>query len=67
MAHFLWLKHTPNQTILSELEEVDGKDAVFLWAVEKWVAAFDGDPPDFLICLGPGGLMTLESSTLSMR
>jgi hypothetical protein len=35
VIHFLWPEHTPNQTILSELEEVDGKGGISLWAVEK--------------------------------
>jgi hypothetical protein len=43
MIHFLWLKHIPNQAILSELEEVHGKDVITLWAVEKWTAAFDSE------------------------
>jgi transposase len=42
VIHFLWLKHTPNQAILSELEKVYGKDVVSLRAVEKWTATFDG-------------------------
>jgi hypothetical protein len=42
VIHFLWLKHTPNQAIVSELEEVYGKDVITMPAVEKWTAAFDG-------------------------
>jgi hypothetical protein len=47
VIHFLWLKHTLNQTILSELEEVYGKDVISLRAVEKWIAAFDGGRTEF--------------------
>jgi hypothetical protein len=32
----------PNSAILSELEEVYGKDAISPESVEKWTAAFDG-------------------------
>jgi hypothetical protein len=46
IIHFLWLKHTPNQAILSKLEEVYGKDVIPLWAVENWTAAFDGGPTE---------------------
>jgi hypothetical protein len=42
VIHFVWLKHTPKQAILSELEEVYGKDVVSLPAFEKWPAAFHG-------------------------
>jgi hypothetical protein len=65
-SHFLWLKHTPNQPILSELEEVCGKDVITLGAVENCTAAFDGGPPSLLICPGPGGLVTLERLMLSV-
>jgi hypothetical protein len=41
VIHFLWLKHTPNQAILSELEEVYDKDVITLGDVEMWTAAFD--------------------------
>jgi hypothetical protein len=41
MIHFLWLKHTPNQAILSELEEVYSKDVITLLVVEKWTAAVE--------------------------
>jgi hypothetical protein len=47
VIHFLWLKYTPNQAILSELEEVYGKDAISLRSVEKWAAAFDGERTEF--------------------
>jgi hypothetical protein len=40
--HFLWLKHTAIQAILSELEEVYGKEAIALRVVDKWIPAFDG-------------------------
>jgi hypothetical protein len=40
--NFLWLEHTPNQAILSELEEAYGKDAISLRAVKDWAAAFEG-------------------------
>jgi predicted XRE-type DNA-binding protein len=53
VIHFLWLKHTPNQAILSELEEVYGKDVATLRPVEKWTAAFDD---------GPTGLADLSRS-----
>jgi hypothetical protein len=42
VIHFLWLKHTPNQAILCDLEEVYGKDVITLRAVEKATAALDG-------------------------
>jgi hypothetical protein len=32
----------PNQAILSELKEVDGKDVISLRAVEKWTTVLDG-------------------------
>jgi hypothetical protein len=35
VIRFLWLKHTSYQAILSEFEEVWGKDAIPLQAVEK--------------------------------
>jgi hypothetical protein len=47
VIHFLWLKHTPNQAILSELEEVYGKDVISLRAVEKWTTAFYGEHTEF--------------------
>jgi hypothetical protein len=47
VIHFLWTKHTPNQAILSELEEVYGKDVISLQVVEKWTAAFDGRGTEF--------------------
>jgi hypothetical protein len=49
VTHFFWLKHTPKQAILFELEEVCGNDVITLRAAEKWTAAFDGGltaPPD---------------------
>jgi hypothetical protein len=36
------LTHTPNQTILSELQRVYGKDVTLLGVIEKLIAAFDG-------------------------
>jgi hypothetical protein len=54
--HFLWLKHTANQAILSELEGVYGKDVIALRAVEEWTAAFDGgrtEPADLHSCGRP--------------
>jgi hypothetical protein len=65
VIHFLYLKHTPKQTLLSELEEVYGKDVISLLAVEKWTAALMADAASLLICPGPGGLVTLETSMLS--
>jgi hypothetical protein len=43
VIHFLWLKHTPKEAILSELEEDYGKDVIPLRAVENWTTAFDGE------------------------
>jgi hypothetical protein len=42
VIHFLWLKHTANQAILSEIEEVYGNIVISLRAVENWTATFDG-------------------------
>jgi hypothetical protein len=47
VIHFFWLKHTPSQAILTELEEVYDKDVVTLRAVGKWTAAFDGGRTEF--------------------
>jgi hypothetical protein len=43
VIHSLWLKHTPSQTISSELEEIHSKDVISLRAVEKWTAASHGE------------------------
>jgi hypothetical protein len=40
--YFLWLKHTLNQVILSELGDAYGKNAISLGAVKKWTAPFCG-------------------------
>jgi hypothetical protein len=42
VIHFLWLKQTANQSILSELENVYGGDILILQAIQNWTAAFDG-------------------------
>jgi hypothetical protein len=42
VTHFLWLKHTPNQAIHSELQQVYGTDVITLRTIEKWTAAFEG-------------------------
>jgi hypothetical protein len=65
VIHFLWLKQTPSQAILSEFDDVYGKDMITMPAVEKWTAGFDSSRP--LLCPCPGGLVTLERSTISMR
>jgi hypothetical protein len=46
VIHFVRLKPTPNQAIFSELKKVHGKDVITLRAVEKWTAAFEGEPTD---------------------
>jgi hypothetical protein len=56
VIHFSWLKHYPNQVILSELEEVYCKDMILLPAIEKWTGAFDSGA---LSCPGSNGLVTL--------
>jgi hypothetical protein len=47
VIHFSWFKHTPNEAILSELEEVYGKDVMSLRGIEKRTAAFDGGRIEF--------------------
>jgi hypothetical protein len=46
VIHLLWLEHTPNQAILSELEEVYSKDVITLRAVETRIPAFDAGRQD---------------------
>jgi hypothetical protein len=43
VIHFLWLKNTPNQAIVSELEERYSEDVITLRDAEKWPAALDGE------------------------
>jgi hypothetical protein len=64
VIHFLWRKHTPNQAILSELEEVYGKDVITPRAVEKWAQLLMVGAPSLLIWPDPGSIMTVERSTL---
>jgi hypothetical protein len=67
VIHFLWLKHIPNHVILSELEEIYGKDVMSLRAMEKWAAAFDGGPTELVDLPRSGDLVPLERSTLSVH
>jgi hypothetical protein len=55
LIHFLWLKHSPNQAILSELDEVHGNDVITLRAVEKLTASFDGGGTELADLPRPGG------------
>jgi hypothetical protein len=43
VTHFLWLKHTPKEEILSELDDDYGTDVIRLRAVKNWTTAFDGE------------------------
>jgi hypothetical protein len=56
VIHFLWLKHVLNQAILSEFEEVYGKDVISLQDVEKWMAVFDSEHIEFADLPRPGRL-----------
>jgi hypothetical protein len=47
VIHFLCLKRTRNQAIPSELEELYGKDMIWLRAVEKRTPAFTGGCTEF--------------------
>jgi hypothetical protein len=67
VIHFLWPKHPPNQAILSEVEDVYGKDVVTLRAVEKWTESFDGGRTELADFPSLGGLVTPGRSTLSVR
>jgi hypothetical protein len=62
----LWFKNTPNQAILSELEEVYGKDVISLLALEESTAVFDSGCTE-LINLLRLGLVELGRSTLCVR
>jgi hypothetical protein len=54
VIHFLWPRHTSDQAILSELEEVNGTNAIWLRALEKWITAFDGRRTEFADLPRPG-------------
>jgi predicted XRE-type DNA-binding protein len=41
VIHFLWLKHTPNQAIHSELQQVSSTDVITLRTIETWTATFE--------------------------
>jgi hypothetical protein len=54
VIHFLWLIHTPNQAIFSELLEGYGTDVITFRTVENCTI------PNLLTCPGSGNHPTLE-------